>query len=108
MDKKMPFTGILRKIIADSKNGITLEDVAKISLQKWGRNLPQTPYLPVALVYKLTGLYMASELEFSDCHIMVERTLPNEIKVPLAPDLPVQDLNSVVEELKKIKVKVKK
>ena len=105
MDKKMPYLGILRKIIADSKNEISLEELAKISLQKWGRNLPQTPYLPVSMIYKLIGLYL-EEAEFSEYHIMVKQTLPKEIKVPLSPELSVQDLNSVADELKKIKVKI--
>ena len=106
MDKKMPFCGIIKTILEKSKSGMNIEELTQSALQSWGRNFPQTNYQPAALVFKLAVTYLPVDILYSGEPITVTKI--NGQKSLLSEKLVYQELNQIVNELKQVKLKLKK
>lgn len=102
------FCGVLRKVMESIKEPISCEEITVHALEGWGRGFPGNPYEDIALIYKLLHTYLDCEESFED---LKERPLvfsaSRGTEVPLSADLPFNELNSIVDKLKRIKFQLK-
>jgi len=99
----------MMKVLEEAKGPISLEELSVNTLSRWGRNFPPGPYHPVALTYKLAARYLNVEVVYEDasCPMMVPRGISGAVSSPLSPDMTPEELNRVVEDLKRVKVRLK-
>ncbi len=103
------FCGVLKKVMESSTQPISCDEIATHVIELWGRGLPVNPYGDVCLIYKFLKTYMDTEEyldDFDEEVIMVERH--NGFRVPLSPNLLPTEMNSVEEQIKRIKLKLVK
>jgi hypothetical protein len=102
------FCGVLRKIMETVKEPISCEEITVHAIEAWGRGFPTNPYNDISLIYKLLQTYLECEAYYDDIKetpIMVNNVEKGEI--PLSPELSSVELNSVVEQIKRIKFKLR-
>lgn len=102
------FCGVLRKVMESIKEPISCEEITVHALEAWGRGFPSNPFEDIALIYKLLHTYLDCEENFDDLkeHPLVYSSSRGG-EVPLSPDLPFNELNTVVEKIKRIKFRLK-
>ncbi len=101
------FCGVLRKVMSSASAPMSCDEIAAHVVELWGRGFPVNPYEDVCLVYKFLKKYMDTEEfldELDNQVIMVDRL--DGFCVPISPDLMPSELNSVEEQIKRIKFKL--
>ncbi|MDQ7824643.1 MAG: hypothetical protein RDV48_17715 [Candidatus Eremiobacteraeota bacterium] len=102
------FCGVLKKIMESVKEPISCEEITVHALEAWGRGFPANPYNDISLIYKLLNTYLDCEASYEDLkekQVMVMRVEGGE--VPLVPSLLPNELNSVVDQIKRIKFRLR-
>ena len=109
MEKRASACSIIEKLISSASEPISCEDLAAQVIQSWGRNFPANPYHPEVLVYKLASSYTKAEPLFDDLEgpIIIPVGPEGKGSLPLSPNLGADELNKVVEQIKKIKFRLK-
>jgi hypothetical protein len=102
------FCGVLKKIMETVKEPISCEEITVHAIEAWGRGFPTNPYNDISLIYKLLLTYLDCEAFYDDIKeppIMVTNVEKGEI--PLSPELSSVELNSVTEQIKRIKFRLR-
>lgn len=109
MEKRASVCSILEKLIKSSEVPVSCEDLSNHIIHSWGRNFPANPYHPVILVYKLASSFLELETVWDEVEAppMVPVGPEGKCSVPLSPNLGFDELNKVVEQVKKVKFRVK-
>lgn len=103
------FCGVLKKVMESVTDPMSCDEITTHVIELWGRGLPVNPYGDICLVYKFLKTYMETEENLDDLNgeiIMVESI--GGRTVPLSPNLLPSELQSVEDQIKRIKFKLKK
>jgi len=102
------FCGVLSKIMESVKDPISCEEISVHALEAWGRGFPPNPYNDICLIYRLLKIYLDCEEYYDDLkEIPMVDSLSEGGEVPLSPLLAPQELNSMVDQIKRIKYKLR-
>ena len=102
------FCGVLRKVLENAGDTpVSCEEIAAHAVELWGRGFPVNPYEDICLVYLFVRNYFDVEESFEDIEggiVMVDRL--DGCCVPLSPDLLPHELNSVYEQIRRVKFRL--
>lgn len=102
------FCGVIKKVLENAgDHPISCEEIAAHAVELWGRGIPVNPYEDVCLVYVFVRNYFDVEEYFDEVEgdmIMVDRL--DGSRVPVSPDLLPLELNSVYEQIKRVKFRL--
>lgn len=105
--KTTPVAEVIRRVLESQGKAMSLEELTVNTLSSWGRDFPNTPYEPIALVYKLSTNILSCAVSFDDIGGKVPLVKSEEgmgDEVPLSPSLEAHRLNLAIDDLKHIKV----
>lgn len=107
---KTPASEVIRKIMEDHQEPISIEDLSEKIKDVWGRDFVDSPYDEYCLIYKIAVLVLECEASFEDVEggvPYVPRTNPAEEPIALNPRMRFEVLNEYAEQIKKVKVALK-
>ncbi len=106
--KNTSFCGVIKKILESAGDmPISCEEINAHIADLWGRGFPVNPYDDVCLVYVFIRKYFNTEefLDEVDGNIIMVQTL-NGYRIPLSTDMLPVELNSVSEQIKRVKFRL--
>ena len=100
-----PLCGVIRKVLENTKSGVSCDELAVSVREHWGRSFPQNPYDDACLVYKLAGTYLDVDFNFDELGEvpLVFRREGGDGEA-LNPKMDAIDLNRVADMVKRVKV----
>lgn len=108
LGKNTTFCSVLREVLKNAGDTpISCEELAAHAVELWGRGFPRNHYEDACLIYVFVRNYFNVEEYFDDTDeemIMVDRL--NGCRVPISPDLLPLELNSVYEQVKRVKFRL--
>lgn len=107
---KTPASEVIRKIMEDNHEPISIEDLSEKMKDVWGRDFAENPYDEYCLIYKIAVLVLNCEASFEGVEggiPYIPRTNPNEEPIALNPRMRFEVLNEYAEQIKKVKVTLK-
>lgn len=102
------FCGVLAKIMESIKEPISCEEISVHAIEAWGRGFPANPYNDICLIYKMLKTYLDCEEFYDDLkeHPVIP-SMVDGVELQLSLDLSFNELNSVVEQIKRIKFRLR-
>jgi len=108
LSRHTPVCGIIRRILEQTKQPISCDELTVHVLEAWQRNFPPNPYEDPCLVYKLAGSFKDVEMHFDDLPDVPMLAADTNDPVLVSPKQPAEVLNEAVDQIKRVKFSLKK
>lgn len=107
LSRHTPVCGVIRRILEQSKNPISCDELTVHVLEAWQRNFPPNPYEDPCLIYKLVGGFSDIEMHYDELPDVPMIEEEGRDPVLVNPNLPAELLNEAVDQVKRIRFSLK-
>ena len=109
--KSTPASEVIRRVLEESSQPMRLEELTVNAMNLWGRDFPNNPYEDMALIYKIATNVLRCQVSYDEvgghAPLITREDTPEGPKA-LSPKLGPSDLNLALEELRGLKLSLKK
>ncbi|MBQ7502738.1 hypothetical protein IJT93_08540 [bacterium] len=106
--KHTPVSAVLKRILKECGEPITVKELTTKLMDEWGRDFPYNPYEEYCLVYKLAVGVLKCEESYENlangAPLYIEREQPNSDHMLVSGLMGCDTLNAVVDNIAEIKL----
>lgn len=108
LTRHTPVRGIIHRLLEQSKSPISCDELTVHLLEAWQRSFPPNPYEDPCLVYKLAAAFPDVVLHYDDLPDIPMLLEEGRDPVLIKPELGADELNSAIDQIKRIKFSLRK
>ena len=103
-----PLSGVIRKVLEKSPAPMACDELTVHVIEAWQRPFPTNPYEDPCLVYKLVGTLPDVEMSYEDLEHVPLVELDEQDPIIVTPQLGPELLNEALDQIKRIKLSIKR